>query len=88
MKNAFVFILAVLTFVSLGYGYYKSIQKTDLVEKLEIADTRALAAELEARKQSEIAMEQRKAAEGQAVAAQRAMQAAEQAIADCQKRKR
>ena len=88
MKNAFVFILAVLTFGSLGYGYYQSMQKTDLVEKLEVADMRALAAELEARKQSEIAMEQRKAAEAQVVAAQRARQAAEQAMADCQKRKR
>jgi hypothetical protein len=88
MKNALVYLLAVLTFGSLGYGYYQSTQKSGVTKELEATYQRAIAAEEESQRQANIARQQRAAAEMSAVEARNALQLAQQAVADCQKRKR
>jgi membrane protein required for beta-lactamase induction len=88
MKNMLSVILVLMTVGSLAYGYYQRSQLAEVAAELEAANARALQAEEQAYVQTLIATEQRKAAEMAVEHARTAMVKAEEAAANCLKRKK
>jgi len=88
MKNAIQIILVVVTIASLGYGFIQGNEASRLAGQVVQANTRALEVEAELKRQEAIANEQRAVAERSAQEARIAMARAQQAVADCQKRRK
>lgn len=88
MKNPIQIVLVLLTIASLAFGYYKSSEALKANERADMATSKLVAVEAELTRQEAIAREQRKVAEMSAVEARNAVVRAEQALAECQKRRK
>lgn len=88
MKNPIQIVLVLLTVASLGFGYYKNSEVLKANERADMATSRLEAVQTELTRQEAIAREQRQAAEMSAEAARMAVVRAEQAVAECQKRRK
>ncbi len=88
MKNPIQIVLVFLTVASLGFGYYKSSEASKATERADMATSRLEAVQTELTRQEAIVKVEPESAVLSMEVARQAVARAEQAVADCQKRRK